>query len=93
MNSYSCSDGTRLKQSVIDSLIRKAKEQKLREQFDEHRYNFCEDCNISNGTYLDCSHNKSVKKCKEDGETELAFSVSNITIRCRSCHQKHDNLV
>ncbi len=93
MNSYSCSDGSRLKQSVIDSLIRKAKANKIREQFEEYGYNFCEECKISSGVYLDCSHNISVKKCKENGETEKAFDVNNITIRCRKCHQIHDKLV
>lgn len=90
MNSYSTSDGSRLKQSVIDSLIRKAKQQKLKLQFEESGYNFCEDCGISSGTYLDCSHDVSVKKAKESGRTELAFDIYNITIRCRKCHQIHD---
>jgi hypothetical protein len=93
MNTYKTSDGSRLKQSIIDSLIKKAKAEKLRQQFDEHRYNFCEDCGISSGTYLDCSHDESVKKCKENGRTEKAFDVNNITIRCRKCHQIHDKTV
>ena len=92
MNSYSCSDGTRLKQSVIERMVVKAKKEKLRQQYDEHGYNFCEECGISNGTYLDCSHNESVKSCKENGRTEKAFDVNNITIRCRECHQKKDKL-
>lgn len=92
MNSYKTSTGERLKQSVIDSLIRKAKAQKVKQQFEEHGYNFCEACGISNGTYLDCSHNESVKSCKENGRTEKAFDVSNITILCRNCHQIKDGL-
>ena len=92
MNSYQTSSGERIKQSVIEKLITKAKSQKLREQFDEHGYNFCEQCNISSGTYLDCSHNESVKSCKENGRVEKAFDVDNITILCRSCHQKKDKL-
>lgn len=92
MNSYSTSDGTRLKQSVIDSLITKAKKQKLENQFNEFGYNFCEECGISNGTYLDCSHNESVKSCKENGRTEKAFDVNNITILCRKHHQEKDKL-
>lgn len=90
MNSYSCSDGTRLKQSVIERLITKAKASKVQQQHDEHGYNHCEVCGVSNGTYIDCSHDISVKECKESGRTELAFDVDNITMRCRSCHQKHD---
>lgn len=92
MNTYKCSDGSRLRQSVIDRLIRKAKAEKVRQQHDEHGYNFCEECGISNGTRLDCSHNESVKSCKENGRTEKAFDVNNITIRCRKCHQKKDGL-
>lgn len=93
MNSYRTSDGERLKQSVIESLITKAKKEKLKEQFNEFNYNFCEDCGISNGTYLDCSHDKSVKWCKDNGKTELAFDVNNITIRCRRCHNIHDKTI
>lgn len=93
MNSYSCSDGSRLKQSVIDRLITKAKAQKVKEQFEEYGYNFCEKCKISNGTYIDCSHNESVKSCKENGRTELAFDIKNITMLCRKCHKIHDKLI
>lgn len=92
MNSYSTSDGSRLKQSVIDRLITKAKAEKVRQQFEDYGYNFCEKCGISNGTYIDCSHNISVKEAKETGRTELAFDVNNITMLCRSCHQKKDKL-
>ena len=93
MNSYNTSSGKRIKQSTIDSLIRKAKAEKLRQQFEEHQYNFCEQCGISSGTYLDCSHNESVKSCKENGRTELAFDVNNITVLCRKCHQIKDRLI
>ena len=92
MNTYSTSTGERLKQSVIDGLIRKAKEAKLRQQVDDAGYNFCENCGISGGMYLDCSHNESVKSCKENGRTERAFDVDNITILCRSCHKIKDKL-
>lgn len=92
MNSYRTSNGERIKQSVIDRLVRKAKEQKLIQQFDEHGYNFCEKCGVSNGTYLDCSHDISVNDCKKQGRTELAFDVNNITILCRDCHKEKDKL-
>ena len=92
MNSYSTSNGDRIKQSVIDRLIRKAKAEKLRLQYEESGYNFCQQCGISNGTYLDCSHNESVKSCKENGRTEKAFDVNNITILCRECHKIKDGL-
>jgi hypothetical protein len=93
MNTYECSDGSRLKQSVIERLITKAKAQKVRQQFDEHGYNFCEDCKISSGTYIDCSHDVSVKKAKETSRTELCFDVNNITMLCRKCHQIKDKLI
>ncbi|MBE7691168.1 hypothetical protein [Tenacibaculum piscium] len=92
MNSYRCSDGSRLTQPVIEKLIKKAKKYKVIEQFDEHGYNFCENCKQSNGTYIDCSHDVSVKKAKEIGKTELCFSVDNITMLCRDCHKKKDGL-
>jgi hypothetical protein len=93
MNSYKCSDGSRLKQSVIERLISKAKEQKVRQQFDEYGYNFCEQCGISSGTYIDCSHNISVKEAKETGRTELCYDINNITMLCRKCHQIKDKLI
>ena len=93
MNTYECSDGSRLKQSVIERLITKAKAQKVREQFDEHGFNFCEECERSSGTYIDCSHNVSVKKAKETSRTELCFDVNNITMLCRKCHQIKDKLI
>ncbi len=92
MNSYICSNGEKIRQSVLDNLIRKAKAQKIREQFEEYGYNFCEECGTSNGTYLDCSHNESVKSCKENGRAEKSADVNNITIRCRNCHQEKDKL-
>ncbi len=92
MNSYATSTGERLKESVIKRLIRKAKAEKLRQQYEKNGYNFCEECGISNGTYLDCSHNISVKKAKETGRTELCFDVNNITILCRKHHQIKDKL-
>jgi len=70
MNSYRTSSGERLNQSTIDNLIRKAKAKKLQNHLDEFGYIFCEKCKKSGGSYFDCSHNISVKKCKENGETE-----------------------
>lgn len=92
MNSYKTSTGERLKKSVIDSLVKKAKGQKVRSQFDEHGYNFCEDCKVSSGTYLDCSHIESVNSCQKNGRSEKAFDLENIKILCRTCHEKHDKL-
>ena len=92
MNTYQTSTGERLKKSVIDSLVKKANKEKLKQQFEEFGFNFCEDCHISGGVFLDCSHDISVKECQESGQAEKAFDVNNIKIRCRSCHQKKDKL-
>lgn len=93
MNSYSTSTGERFTSKRIDELIRQAKAFKLLIQVDISDYNFCEQCG-KNGqnTRLDCSHDISVKKCKDEGRAELAWAVSNITILCRECHQKKDGL-
>ena len=83
----------RVPQKEVDRLTREAKLQKLQKQLDEHGYNFCEECGINEiHAILDCSHDVSVKKAKENGQSELCWSQQNITIRCRSCHQKHDGL-
>ncbi|TXD45881.1 hypothetical protein [Polaribacter sp. IC073] len=91
-NTYSCSDGSRLKKSVIDRLIVKAKAEKVRQFIDEHGYVFCEECYTSNAFKFDMSHDLSVNKCQQNGTTELAFDVNNISILCRKCHQIKDKL-
>lgn len=93
MNSYKTSWGERIPQNKIEKYIKEAKREKLDDQLEEWGYNFCEDCGVSSGTYLDCSHDIPVKKCKEEGMTELSWKVKKITIRCRKCHQIHDKLV
>lgn len=90
MGTFRTSSGERIRKSVIDRLVRKAKAEKLKQQFEEHRYNFCEECGRSGGVPLDCSHDISVDECQKSGRAELAFDVNNITIRCRPCHQKKD---
>lgn len=92
MNHYYTSDGERISQDTIDRRIRNAKRVKLEQQRRVDGYNFCEDCGRSGGTYLDCSHDKPVSKCKDDREAERAYDLDNITIRCRSCHEKYDKL-
>lgn len=92
-NKYRCSSGEKFTTAQIESKIRVAKAKALELQFDEYRYNFCEQCgrNASN-TRLDCSHDISVKKAKENGQSEQCWNVGNITILCRDCHQKKDGL-
>ena len=91
MSSYRCSDGTRLRKSVIDGRVRKAKAQKLDEQRKHYGWNFCEECDVNSANaVLDCSHDISVDECQKSGRSELAYDLGNITIRCRECHKKHD---
>ena len=92
MNSYECSDGTRLKQSVIERLITKAKAQKVRRFLDDNGYVFCENCKVSNSFKFDLSHRVSIKDAKESGRTELCFDVENLDFLCRECHKKRDGL-
>lgn len=93
MNTYQTSTGERVSQSQIDNRVRKAKATALEIQFEEHGWNFCEECGSNgSGTRLDCSHDISVKKAKENGMTEQCWNPGNITILCRSCHQKKDKL-
>jgi hypothetical protein len=91
VNTYSTSDGERLKKSVIDARVRKAKASKLMQQVNKHGYNFCEDCNVNSfNNRLDVSHDVSVDECQKSGRAELAYSIDNLTVRCRTCHRIHD---
>ncbi len=92
MNTYQTSSGERLKKSVIDNRVRLAKKKLIDLQFDEFGYNFCEDCDRSQGIRLDCSHNISVDQCQKSGRSELAYDVGNMKVRCRECHQRLDGL-
>lgn len=83
MNTVSTSYGDRLTTSVIDSRIRKAKAKK----YLELEFNACERCNSNQGR-LDMSHIISVKECKESGRAELAYTVDNLELLCRDCHNE-----
>jgi hypothetical protein len=91
-NMSRASDGTKYSAAQVEAKIRQAKAIKLEEMMEEHGYIFCEECgiNANAGQPLDCSHTKSVKECKEEGQVELAWHVPNIKIRCRPCHREHD---
>lgn len=91
MGHYYTSDGERLSQATLDRRIRRAKALKLEFQRDDHGYNFCESCKM-NDAMLDCSHDISVQHSKNNREAELCYSLDNITIRCRKCHQIYDKL-
>ena len=76
----------------VNALIQRAKAAKIEQFIDEHGFAFCEDCQKSSGVRIDCSHDISVKECKELREVQIAWSVDNITLRCRDCHARHDGL-
>lgn len=100
-NKFSTSTGERVTKSVIDKRVHEAKALKIEQMLDEHGYIFCEEededgnvCgkNTSAGDPIDCSHTISVKECQESGRSELAWAVSNIKMRCRTCHARRDKL-
>jgi len=102
MTKYRKSNGDYIEKSTIDESIRRAKEKKLKQLFEMQGYISCQEvlsetphakviCDRSTG-YIDCSHDISVKACQDSGNTELAWSLDNITIRCREHHRKHDKL-
>lgn len=92
MNHYQTSSGERVSKKEIDKRTSEAKKQKLQEQFDEHGYNFCQECFRNDCLPLDCSHEISVDEAQKSGRSELAWDVTNIKIRGRNCHQRFDKL-
>ena len=92
LNKYKDSNGDKWDKNAIDRKVSDATSKKIDQFFDEHSYIFCEDCGRSSGVVFDCSHEVSVDECQKDGHCEDAWSIDNIKIRCRACHQKHDKL-
>ena len=93
MNTYSDSQGNRYTTPQIERKIKKSALELLEMQFIEHGYNFCESCKQSTNTYLDVSHTISRKKAKENGNVEVLWSIDNLEILCRKCHQIKDRLL
>lgn len=93
MNTYKDSNGNRHPQARIDRKIATAKQMKLEQMRFEYGYVFCEECGVNESAGpLDCSHDISIKEAKESSRTELCWTISNLMIRCRPCHQKKDKL-
>ena len=92
MNHYKTSTGESVSQSTIDYRITEAKRDFLENHLHEHGYYFCEECGKSSGVILDCSHDISVKKAKENRMTEQCWNIKNLTLLCRECHQEKDGL-
>jgi hypothetical protein len=89
-NKITTSTGEVMSRAEFDNRIRKAKAKKLQEALNKYGYIVCEDCKRNDCKPIDCSHDKSVKACIEDGVPELAYEVENITMRGRKCHNLHD---
>lgn len=92
MGTYKCSDGSKVTQAQIDRNIRKAKEQLIENCIDKYGYVFCQKCKQNDCKPVDCSHNKSVDRCKKEGKTELSWSLDNMELIGRNCHKKKDKL-
>ena len=91
MNHFYTSDDERISKSKIDKLVSRTKKMLIDEQFYEYGYNFCEECEVSSGVYLDCSHTISVDEAQKTRRSELAWDVNNLRVLCRNCHLKHDS--
>lgn len=89
-NKITTSTGEVMSRAEFDNRIRRAKAKRLQINLDKYGYIVCEDCKRNDCKPIDCSHDKSVKACIEDGVPELAYAVDNITMRGRRCHNIHD---
>ena len=90
MNTYRLSTGERITKAELDHRIREGKKEKLRLQYEEYGYNFCEECKSNDDKPIDCSHIESVDSCQKNGHAERAYDLNNIRILGRGCHRKHD---
>lgn len=92
MNKYTLSNGLKIEKAQIDRNIRKAKEQKLAQHFEEYNTFVCTKCFRNDCVPIDCSHIESTDSCQKNGHTEKAWDLDNLQIIGRRCHQKHDKL-
>lgn len=92
MNKYRLSSGEFISKSSLDNKVRKAKEEKLNQHFDEHGYYFCTTCEKNTCIPITCAHIISVDECQKTGSAELAWDLDNIVIEGMKCHKKRDKL-
>ncbi len=92
-NTYQTSTGERFTKVQVESKVRKAKTEKLKQMVDIYGYVFCEQKDDKCDGMLDCSHDLGVSDCQKQSKTELAWNVKNITILCRHHHQIRDRLI
>lgn len=92
MNKYTLSNGLKIDKSAIDRNIRKAKEQKLAEHYDEYGQYVCTKCNRNDCIPITVSHIESVDSCQKNGRAEKAWDTNNMQILGMKCHKKYDGL-
>ena len=92
MNKYTQSDGLKISKSVIDNKIRKAKELKLAEHYDQYSRYVCTKCFRNDCLPITVSHIISTNDCQRNCKTELAWDLSNLQILGMRCHKKYDGL-
>lgn len=90
INSYSCSNGTRVSKAVLDRNVRKAKEIKTRNYKNDHGFISCEFTGQSSGTYFDIMHIISVNEAQNSGRSELCWDQRNLRFGTREIHKNHD---
>lgn len=87
-NTYSDSQGNRVKKSAIDRKVTNAKVIAREEFIDRNGYLFCIRCGMS-GLRIDNSHIVSVKEAQESGRCEIAYDPDDIEQLCQDkCHKK-----
>ena len=92
MNFITTSEGERITRKVFDHRIERAKREAKNYHKENYEYLFCTHCNRNDDKPVDAAHEISVDKCIKMGKPELAYSVHNIIILGRKCHEKHDKL-
>ncbi|MBC7486061.1 MAG: hypothetical protein H7282_04860 [Cytophagaceae bacterium] len=90
-NTYELSDGTRLKKSTIDRLVKECKDRVSQAVINDQGYLVCEDCRRNDCQPVERSHNISVDMCQKLGVTEYAYADENITHRGQPCHKIYDS--
>ena len=85
-NTFECSDGTRVKQVVIDRHL-----SQLRKLiFSQEVYVWCAGCKM---TYThSIAHIIAKARCKVIGKTELIWDINNVFPGCFKCNQQAENI-
>ena len=78
MGTFRLSNGKRIKKSVLDDRIKKAKEEYSENFITEHGYIFCERCRDNSCKGVSRSHIISVNECQNSSRSELAYDLDNL---------------